>query len=145
MRDRMIFRCDACGDYVVDSADGAYLDCCGRSRVKLAVHAGDASLEMHVPVLERKEGKLTVRVGKAGHPMSRKHFIDWIGLEMDGMLLSVTLKPGDAPAATFDRAAFSRENSTARSSGKTAETPPASGKIRLYAHCTLHGLWKAEA
>ncbi|MFT9057506.1 MAG: desulfoferrodoxin family protein [Ethanoligenens sp.] len=150
MKDRMIFRCNACEDYVIESKDGdSYLDCCGRSRVKLAVNSTDASLEKHLPVLEQVDGKLVVHVGKTAHPMSAEHFIDWIGLEIDGVLHSTILKPGEAARAVFEPASFLQEDTSGKMTRPHKESATASWslknrKVTVYAHCNLHGLWKTD-
>lgn len=138
MRDRKIFRCNACGDDAVEPTGSEnLLDCCGRSRIKLTIGNADASVEKHVPVLKQADGKWVVRVGKTEHPMAEDHYIDWIGLELDGALHSVTRKPGDRPVAEFDPRLFENKGADAEKGEHK--------KIRIYAHCNLHGLWKAEA
>jgi superoxide reductase len=81
----------------------------------------DASLEKHVPVIEKTETGVKVKIGALPHPMEEVHYIEWIEVIVDDRVDRKYLKPGDAPEAEFNR---SGENITAR------------------AYCNLHGLWK---
>jgi superoxide reductase len=83
----------------------------------------DAAKEKHVPVVEKTAEGIKVKVGSVAHPMEEKHYIEWIEIIADGKAYRQFLKPGDAPAATFNIAA---EQVTARE------------------YCNLHGLWKGE-
>lgn len=40
----------------------------------------DASLEKHVPVVIKENGKIRVEVGSTLHPMLPEHYIEWIAL-----------------------------------------------------------------
>jgi superoxide reductase len=82
----------------------------------------DASKEKHIPVIERVEGGVLVKVGSVEHPMEEKHYIEWIELHVDDKLYRRYLKPGEKPEAFFR----------------------VEGDI-LYARefCNIHGLWKA--
>ncbi len=101
--------------------DGAgELSCCGIPMSRQAENATGASAEKHVPVLERKGGTVSVKVGAAPHPMEASHYIEWIEM-ISGPSLSVTgLKPGMKPEASFP-------------------VPQAEAKVRAY--CNVHGLW----
>lgn len=87
----------------------------------LEITAGeiDASLEKHVPVVEKRDNKILVRVGSVEHPMSEEHYIMWIAIVDGNTVLKKDLKPTDEPIAEFDY-----------SNGS------------VYAYCNLHGLWK---
>ncbi|MEI6501056.1 MAG: class II SORL domain-containing protein [Armatimonadota bacterium] len=86
----------------------------------------------HVPQFalpkDIKQGKplsVTVNVGQVPHPMTDKHYIEWIELSLDGKLVKkITLKPGDKPMGQF-------------------EFTPTAGAHKLEARifCNLHGLW----
>lgn len=142
MRERMNFRCSSCGEYVSESGSGdSFLDCCGRSRVKLSGQAGEAFLSQHLPVAEIKDGRLLLHIGRRAHPMEETHHIDWVAVELDGQLRSVSRAPGEPADAAFDiRLFLPRE----------AEAPaePAAffrgKKMMVYVHCSLHGLWRVE-
>ncbi|MBQ3283251.1 MAG: iron-binding protein [Atopobiaceae bacterium] len=81
----------------------------------------DAAAEKHVPVVTVEDGKVIVRVGEVAHPMLDVHYIEWIAFADGTKLAFKYLKPGDAPEVFF-----AGEHGT------------------VYAHCNLHGLWKAE-
>lgn len=94
-----------------------------------------SSTEMvHVPVFTvpkivftREKFKVTVKVGQRNHPMVDKHFIRWLELYQDGVLLKkVEFKPGQEPKIT-----------TTVQIGNTTD-------LRAVAKCTMHGLWEAN-
>jgi superoxide reductase len=89
--------------------------------VKLEANTTDAAREKHVPVVEGKAGKLSVKVGSADHPMMPEHFIEWIAVTSGKGTQRAALSPSDAPRAEF----------------VDVENPV------VYAYCNLHGLWKA--
>ena len=82
----------------------------------------DASLEKHVPVIEKTNNGVRVKIGSVAHPMEEKHYIQWIEIIADGKVYKKYLKPGDKPEAEF---CTSAKTITARE------------------YCNLHGLWKA--
>lgn len=119
-----IYRCELCGNIVEVLHGGAgELVCCGQSMVCMKANTVDAAKEKHVPVIEKVEGGVKVKVGSVAHPMEEKHYIEWIEIIADGKSYRQYLKPGDVPEAIFkvDAAAI-----TARE------------------YCNLHGLWKAS-
>ena len=121
---REIYRCPICGNMVEVVGEGmGSMVCCGKPMTRLEGNAVDASLEKHVPVVERTEGKYKVSVGSTPHPMTDEHFIQWIELLTPTKVLRHELCPGDKPEVTFvtdDDAICARE------------------------YCNLHGLWKYE-
>lgn len=118
-----VYVCRACGNTVeVLRAGNGTLTCCDQPMHLLKENTTDAAQEKHVPVVERKGGKVTVTVGSVAHPMSSEHLIEWIELLHGNQVQRVALQPNDAPTATFD---CPGEEVTAR------------------AFCNLHGLWKA--
>jgi superoxide reductase len=117
-----IYKCDICGNIVEVLHGGAgELVCCGEPMKLLTENTTDAATEKHVPVIEKTDGGLKVKVGSAPHPMEEEHYIEWIQLEVDGKAYRQFLEPGQAPEAVFDVQA---EGATARE------------------YCNLHGLWK---
>jgi len=58
----------------------------------------DEGLEKHVPVIEKTEKGVKVKVGSVPHPMEEAHYIEWIEILVDGKVYRKFLKPGDAPA-----------------------------------------------
>ncbi len=52
--------------------------CCGKPMRLLEENTTDAALEKHVPVVEKTENGVKVKVGEKEHPMEEKHYIEWI-------------------------------------------------------------------
>lgn len=117
------YRCEVCGNIVVQiKVGGGTLTCCGETMTKLEANTTEASLEKHVPVINKEEGKIKVTVGSILHPMLSEHHIEWIALLADGRVEFKFLQPGEEPIAEFDEVE--------------------SGSI--YEYCNLHGLWKTD-
>jgi superoxide reductase len=118
-----VYKCNVCGNIVeVLHAGGGELVCCGQTMVLETENTVDAAKEKHVPVIEKVDGGIKVKLGSVAHPMEEKHYIEWIEILVDGKSYKEFLNPGDAPEATF---AIQADNVTAR------------------AYCNLHGHWKA--
>ncbi|MBF0406235.1 MAG: desulfoferrodoxin [Candidatus Riflebacteria bacterium] len=118
-----IHKCDVCGNIIkVVHAGAPALVCCSKPMRHLVENTVDAAKEKHVPVFERKEGLVTVKVGSVTHPMEEKHFIEWIEVIDGNKVLTHFLKPGEKPEATFN---------------------VSSGNIVVREYCNLHGLWRA--
>ncbi|MDY0384676.1 MAG: desulfoferrodoxin [Geobacter sp.] len=118
-----VYKCQHCGNIVeVMVGGGANIVCCGENMQLQAENTVDAAKEKHVPVIEKGNGTITVKVGSVAHPMEEKHYIQWIELIADGKVYRQFLEPGQAPEATF---CVTAENVTARE------------------YCNLHGQWKA--
>ena len=118
-----IYRCNVCGNMVeVVGASSGTLTCCNQPMEALEAGATDAAQEKHVPVIEKTDAGVLVKVGSVAHPMQDDHYITWIELIADGRSCRKFLKPGEAPEATF---AVAADEITARE------------------YCNLHGLWKA--
>lgn len=119
-----IYRCPICGNIVeVLHAGGGELVCCSQPMVLLSANTTDASTEKHVPIIEKSENKITVKVGSIPHPMEADHFIEWIEIIADDKVYKKFLKPSDVPEAIFDL---------------TAKDISA----RIY--CNLHSLWQSR-
>ena len=120
-----VYKCDTCGNIViVVHAGGGDLVCCGAPMKLMVENTVDAAKEKHVPVIEKVPGGYKVKVGAVAHPMEEKHWIEWIELMADGVVMTKLLKPGDAPEAVFI-------------------TEAKSVSVREY--CNLHGLWSAKS
>ncbi len=119
-----IYKCNVCGNIVqVLHAGGGQLICCGQPMEVQLENTVDASLEKHVPVIEKTANGYKVKVGSVPHPMEEKHYIMWIQLIVGNMAYRRYLKPGDAPEAEF--------------------CIPQAGEVTAREYCNLHGLWKA--
>jgi superoxide reductase len=118
-----MYKCELCGNIVgVMHAGPGELVCCGQPMVCLKENSVDAAVEKHVPVIEKIEGGVKVKVGSVAHPMQEDHYIEWIEIVADGKSYRQFLKPGDAPEAVF---LVDAANITAKE------------------YCNLHGYWKS--
>ncbi|HIH62174.1 MAG TPA: desulfoferrodoxin [Methanobacteriales archaeon] len=117
-----IFRCNICGNIVeiLNPGEGR-LVCCGQPMELLLARHTDIGPEKHIPMKEKVEEGLKVKVGETPHPMEENHHIQWIEVILDNKVLRKTLKPGDKPEATFQ------------------EKP--TKKIMVRSYCNIHGLW----
>lgn len=122
-KELQIYKCDICGNIVevVHSGKGE-LVCCGEPMKLLSENTTDAAQEKHVPVIEKTDKGIKVKVGSVAHPMEEKHYIEWVQIIFkDGRSNRQFLKPGDAPETVFE---CGNESVTARE------------------YCNIHGLWK---
>jgi len=117
-----VYKCELCGNMVevLHGGEGE-LVCCGEAMVLLKENTVDAAKEKHVPVVEKVDGGVKVKVGDVAHPMEEKHYIEWSEIIVDGKAHRQFLNPGEAPEATFQ---IEADNVVARE------------------YCNLHGLWK---
>ena len=117
-----VYKCEVCGNIVEVLHGGAgELVCCGQAMTLLKENTTDAAVEKHVPVIEKIDGGVKVKIGEAAHPMTEEHYIEWIEIIADGKAYRQFLKPGDAPEAFFNVDATD---------------------ISAREYCNLHGLWK---
>lgn len=117
-----IYKCNICGNIVeIVHAGAGQLVCCGQPMNLQNANTVDASLEKHVPAIEKTQGGFRVKIGSVAHPMETAHYIEWIEIIDNGKSCKEFLKPGDAPEAEFCLEAE---------------------KIEVRAYCNLHGLWQ---
>jgi len=118
-----IYKCNVCGNIVEMVHTGAgQLVCCGQPMVLQVANTVDAAKEKHVPVIEKTDKGIKIKIGSIAHPMEEAHFIEWIEIIADRKSYKKFLKPGDAPEAEF---CVEAKN------------------IKAKAYCNLHGLWEA--
>ena len=118
-----VYKCDVCGNIIeVLHAGKGNLVCCGKPMNLLVENTVDAAKEKHVPVIEKVDGGVKVKVGEVAHPMEEKHWIEWVEIIADGKTYRQYLNPGEVPEAIFNVTA---DQITARE------------------YCNIHGLWKA--
>jgi len=119
-----VYRCNICGNIVeVLHAGKGQLVCCGQPMEFLVEKAEDVGLEKHVPVVERTERGVLVKVGSVPHPMEERHYIEWIEVVSDGVVHRRFLSPGEEPQAEFRVEA---------------------GEVEAREYCNIHGLWKGR-
>ena len=120
-----IFKCGECGHVVEAVHFGkGMINCCGKEMELLKEKTEDEGKEKHVPVIEKTENGVLVKVGSVEHPMEEQHYIAWIEVIADGNSYRKFLKPGDKPQAEFCVKA---------------------DKLAAKEYCTVHELWKSEA
>ncbi len=118
-----IYKCDICGNIVEMVHGGAGdLVCCGQAMQQFVENTVDAAKEKHVPVIEKTDDGVNVKVGSVPHPMEEKHYIEWVELVVGDKAYRQFLSPGGTPEAAF---CIDAENVSARE------------------YCNIHGLWKA--
>ena len=118
-----VYKCGVCGNIIeVLHAGKGNLVCCGQPMNLLVENTVDAAKEKHVPVIEKIDDGVKVKVGEVAHPMEEKHWIEWVEIIADGKTYRQYLNPGEVPEAIFNVTA---DQITARE------------------YCNIHGLWKA--
>ncbi len=119
-----VYRCDVCDNIVsVLSAGAGNLVCCEvPMKVLQEKHSEDGAIK-HMPIIEKLDGAVKVKVGEVPHPMEENHHIEWVELTIGDQVFMKFLKAGDQPEAEFP--VDSDSDISARS------------------YCTIHGLWKS--
>lgn len=97
-----IYKCNLCGNIVEVLHGGkGVLVCCGEPMVLMEEQTAEQVYEKHVPVIEKTENGVKVKVGSVPHPMEEKHYIEWIQVITDNGACKKFLKPGDKPEVEF--------------------------------------------
>ncbi len=130
-----IYKCEICGIVVsIILAEESPIECCGQEMKLLEEKTDDEGAETgvsetqgvkekHVPVIEKTDAGVRVKVGSVPHPMEEEHYIGLIQLIKDGsIVIGRRLKPGEKPEAEFCC---------------LAETEGLKARIL----CNVHGLW----
>ena len=119
---RQIYRCRVCGNMVevLHSGVGTIV-CCNEPMELLKGKTEDIGLEKHVPVIEKTDRGVKVKVGSIPHPMEERHYIEWIEISTDNVVCRRFLKPGDEPEAEFE---------------------VKGDKFKAREYCNIHGLWQ---
>lgn len=119
-----VYKCVVCGNIVEVLHSGAgELVCCGKPMENLVAKTADEGREKHVPVIEKIEGGIKVKVGSVAHPMEAEHYIEWIEIIADGKAYRQFLNPGVAPEAEFAVEAV---------------------KVSAREFCNKHGMWEGK-
>jgi superoxide reductase len=120
-----IYKCAICGNIVeLIKFGGGELVCCGQPMELLVEKNKDVGNEKHVPIIERNNEGIIVKVGKIPHPMEKEHYIQWIEIKTEKGNSRKFLKPGDKPEASFPIKIDLK-------------------KISARIYCNIHGLWKS--
>ncbi len=75
------YKCNVCGNFVEVVLNGeGELVCCGQPMEKIVPKTQSEEMmgEKHVPVIEKNEEGITVKVGSVPHPMTEEHYIQFI-------------------------------------------------------------------
>lgn len=117
-----IYKCNICGNIVeVLQQAGGTLVCCGKPMTLKDELTKEGVGEKHLPLVEKREDGVFVKVGAVEHPTLPEHYIQWIEVLTDTEVLRLNLKAGDKPEGLFnvdyDKVVGVRE------------------------YCNLHGLW----
>jgi superoxide reductase len=120
-----IYTCEVCGNItkVVHASTGS-LVCCGKPMVLQAEKTVDTGSEKHVPVVEKSQKGILVKVGAVPHPMDEKHYIEWVEVRSGDNVYIHGFKPGDKPEAEFC----------------CLDT-----NVKVREYCSVHGLWTNRA
>jgi len=121
-KEKQIYKCNICGNIVEVLHSGVgQLVCCGQPMELLEEKIEDVGKEKHLPVIEKIERGVKVKIGSIPHPMEEKHYIEWIEIIADGISYRKFLKLGDKPEDEFEIGVE---------------------KIEAREYCNIHGLWK---
>jgi len=121
---KQIYKCDVCGNIVEVLHEGAgELVCCGQPMKLLEEKVEEQGKEKHLPVIEKKDKVVEVKVGSVPHPMEEKHYIEWIEVQTEKGIFRKFLKPGEKPEAEFEI----RENI-----------------LGAREYCNIHSLWATK-
>ena len=117
------YRCPICGNIIwLVEGDIKSISCCGKNMELMDANVVDASVEKHVPVYEKVEDEIVVRVGEIEHPMDKDHYIMWIAQVSKDRVTTVKLYPECSTETRF----------------------PYIKGAEIYAYCNKHGLWKSK-
>lgn len=118
-----LYVCPICGNVVeIVNGDAKHIMCCGKPMQEIVPNTVDAATEKHIPVYEKVEDEIVVRVGEIEHPMEKEHYINWIAQVKENKVNKITLYPEQSTEVRFKYI----PNST------------------IYAYCNKHGLWKKD-
>ena len=119
-----VYKCNKGMLVEILNGDDCTIKCCDEPMELLVEQTADASTEKHVPVVEKIDEGILVKVGSVPHPMTEEHSILWIEVINGDYVNRKYLKPGQAAEAMF-------------------YTPYKEGLV-IRECCNVHGLWKNE-
>ena len=101
-KNTVFYKCPICGN-VIGLIDGDinHMTCCGKEMERLEANSVDAAQEKHVPVYERVEDEIAVKVGEIAHPMEKDHYIMWIAQVSDNQTTRIRLYPEQGTEVRF--------------------------------------------
>jgi superoxide reductase len=125
---KQVYKCEVCGNIVEVLHTGAgELVCCGQPMKLKEANTVDAATEKHVPVIEKTDKGIVVKVGSVDHPMENEHYIEWIEATLkSGQTMRKFLKPGEKPEMLVC---------------ECSEEKCCCEVEQAREYCNLHGLW----
>ena len=121
-----IYRCNICGNIVEVLHIGVgKLVCCDNPMELLKQRQDGTGVEKHLPVIEKTDEGIKVKLGSIPHPMEENHCIEWVEIISGDEIRRKVLKPGDTPEAEFNI--------------KLDDI----NQIQIREYCSVHNLWKA--
>lgn len=115
-----VYKCDICGNIVeVLTVGGGELVCCGQPMRLLEEKTEEEGKEKHIPVIEKTEKGIKVKIGSVPHPMEKNHYIEWIEVIVNGKVYRKFLNPGETPEFELDL----------------------QEEVKARGYCNIHGLW----
>ena len=119
-----IYKCEICGNIVeILHAGSGTLVCCNQDMILQNEKIQEQRNEKHIPIIEKNEKGVLIKVSSISHPMDEDHYIEWIEISTEKGESKKFLKPGEKPEAVF---------------------PVKSDDIKSRAYCNIHGLWKSQ-
>lgn len=121
-KNNAIYKCDICGNIieVLNEAPGT-LVCCGNPMTLKDEKTKDGAGEKHLPVIEKKDDGIIIKVGEVPHPMVEAHHIQWIEVLTATEVFRVNLNALDKPEGYF-KVDYDKI-------------------VQVREYCNLHGLW----
>ena len=121
---KQIYKCEICGNIIKVLENGpGQLVCCGKHMNLLEEKTQEQGNEKHLPILQREQEKVSVKVGDIEHPMKQEHYIQWIEVITENKTYRKELNPNQKPQASFIIAQIEKI-------------------LLIRAYCNIHGLWK---
>lgn len=124
--EKQVYRCNICGNIVeVLHIGTGKIFCDDQPMQLLEEKTGDLGPEKHIPVIEKTENGIKVKVGETPHPMEENHCIEWIEVIANDKVYRKKLKPDEKPEAEF-KIKFEDID-----------------EIHAREYCSVHSLWKS--
>jgi superoxide reductase len=119
-----VYKCEVCGNIVEVLHEGVgELVCCDQPMKLMEEQTEEQGKEKHVPVVEKTDKGIKVKIGSVPHPMEEKHYIEWVAVHTDKETFRKFLKPGEKPEADFEI---------------TEKV------LKAKEYCNVHGLWSTK-
>lgn len=113
-------KCVKCGaqvEVIKDcSCNNCGIICCGQQMVEISPNTVDCAVEKHLPQVEKVGNYVVVTVN---HVMEEEHYIEWLGIEGNGISEKKYFDHTNQAKAVF----------------------PYIKNATIYSYCNKHGLW----